>query len=75
MIKYIGKDGHLVSYGAMSRQPLMLPTSAFIFKNLTAHGFWQSRWYLDHSIAQRQKLLMDLTNLVKEGKVSAVVYA
>jgi len=53
----------------------MLPTSAFIFKNLTAHGFWQSRWYLDHSIAQRQKLLMDLTNLVKEGKVSAVVYA
>lgn len=69
MLKYIGKDGHLISYGAMSKQPLPLPTSAFIFKNLTAHGFWQSRWYHDHSITQRERLMMDLAELMRKGKL------
>ena len=40
MTRFLGVDSHLVSYGAMSKQPLSLPTSLFIFKNLTAHGFW-----------------------------------
>ncbi|KXN89404.1 putative trans-2-enoyl-CoA reductase, mitochondrial [Leucoagaricus sp. SymC.cos] len=71
MLRYIGKDGHLVSYGAMSKQPFSLPTSAFIFKNLTAHGFWQSRWYLDHSAAEREALMGSLTQLMKKGKFQA----
>jgi NADPH:quinone reductase-like Zn-dependent oxidoreductase len=70
MLKFIGEDGHLVSYGAMSKKPLSLPTSAFIFKNLIAHGFWQSQWYLDRSIAEREKLMQSLTQLIKEAKVS-----
>jgi len=75
MLKYIGKDGHLISYGAMSKQPLPLPTSAFIFKNLTAHGFWQSRWYHDHSITQRERLMMDLAELMRKGKVSDMTHS
>ncbi|KAF5362316.1 hypothetical protein D9756_002526 [Leucocoprinus leucothites] len=71
MLRYMGKDGHLVSYGAMSKQPLSLPTSAFIFKNLTAHGFWQSRWYLVRSRAEREQLMATLTSLMKEGKLAA----
>jgi len=39
MIRFLGQDAHLVSYGAMSKQPLSLPTSALIFNNLTSHGF------------------------------------
>lgn len=68
MLKYLGKDAHLVSYGAMSKQPLSLPTSAFIFKNLTAHGFWQSRWYLEHSVQEREELMRSLAQLIKEDK-------
>ncbi|KAG6844735.1 hypothetical protein H0H87_004067 [Tephrocybe sp. NHM501043] len=45
MARLLGNDAHLVSYGAMSKQPLSLPTSLLIFKNLTCHGFWQTRWY------------------------------
>lgn len=69
MLRYLGTDGHLVSYGAMSKQPLSLPTSAFIFKNLTAHGFWQSRWYTDRSIREREELMESLAQLIRDGKV------
>ncbi|KAG8767543.1 mitochondrial 2-enoyl thioester reductase [Ceratobasidium sp. 428] len=41
---YLGHNAALVSYGAMSKSPLSLPTSLFIFKNLVSYGYWQSRW-------------------------------
>lgn len=53
----------------MSKEPLSLPTSLFIFKNLTCHGFWQTRWYSDKSSEQRQELLETLTALMRDGKV------
>ncbi|KAF9447718.1 trans-2-enoyl-CoA reductase [Macrolepiota fuliginosa MF-IS2] len=70
MSKFLGRDAHLVSYGAMSKQPLSLPTSAFIFKNLTAHGFWQSRWYLDHSAGEREELMRSLAHTPQHEIVS-----
>ncbi len=72
MLKYLGKDAHLVSYGAMSKQPLSLPTSVFIFKNLTAHGFWQSRWYLDHTVGEREDLMNSLAKLMKDNKARII---
>ena len=32
------KNGHLVSYGGMSKTPITIPVGFQIFKNLTAHG-------------------------------------
>ncbi|KAI0731214.1 NAD(P)-binding protein [Earliella scabrosa] len=63
MTRFLGQDAHLVSYGAMSKQPVSLPTSAFIFKNLSAHGFWQSRWYNQHTRQEREKLMRIITDL------------
>ncbi|KAJ3556677.1 hypothetical protein NM688_g1894 [Phlebia brevispora] len=60
MTRFLGEDAHLVSYGAMSKQPLSLPTSAFIFKNLTCHGFWQSRWYKQRTREEREGLFKRL---------------
>ncbi|ORX73032.1 NAD(P)-binding protein [Linderina pennispora] len=37
--------GSLVSYGGMSRQPVTLPTSLLLFKDIRAYGFWMNRWY------------------------------
>jgi NADPH:quinone reductase-like Zn-dependent oxidoreductase len=70
MARYLGKNAHLVSYGAMSKQPLSLPTSLFIFKNLTAHGFWQSEWYKTRSAADRDTLMKTLVEYIVEKKVS-----
>lgn len=75
MARLLGNDAHLVSYGAMSKQPLSLPTSLFIFKNLTSHGFWQSRWYLQRSRAEQEQLMQILINLMSQGKVSQISLA
>ncbi|KAG1731389.1 hypothetical protein EDB19DRAFT_1737920 [Suillus lakei] len=69
MARLLGNNAHLVSYGAMSKEPLSLPTSLFIFKNLTCNGFWQTRWYSDKSLEQRQELLETLTALMRDGKL------
>ncbi|KAG8979268.1 mitochondrial 2-enoyl thioester reductase [Tulasnella sp. JGI-2019a] len=69
MAGYLGHDAHLVSYGAMSRSPLALPTSLFIFKNLTSHGYWQSRWYKTHSKADREAMTNEIIQLYLDGKL------
>lgn len=63
------QDAHLVSYGAMSKSPIPLSTSLFIFKNLTCHGYWQSRWYRDHSKEERTALLSEVMDLLEQKKV------
>ncbi|KAG5732859.1 hypothetical protein E4T56_gene7945 [Termitomyces sp. T112] len=69
MARLLGNDAHLVSYGAMSKQPLSLPTSLFIFKNLTCHGFWQSRWYKNSVRGDRVRIMQILANLMGQGKL------
>ncbi|THH02685.1 hypothetical protein EW026_g208 [Hermanssonia centrifuga] len=64
MIRLLGKDAHVVSYGAMSKKPLSIPTSAFIFKNLTCHGFWQSRWYEQKTRVEREEMLRKLADIM-----------
>ncbi|KAF8909425.1 trans-2-enoyl-CoA reductase [Gymnopilus junonius] len=69
MARLLGNDAHLVSYGAMAKQPLSLPISLFIFKNLTSHGFWQSRWYTQRSLSEREILMSNLVDLMKAKKL------
>ncbi|KAF5316098.1 hypothetical protein D9619_006179 [Psilocybe cf. subviscida] len=69
MARLLGNDAHLVSYGAMAKQPLSLPVSLFIFKNLTTHGFWQSRWYKQRTAAEREELMKTLVGLMKEKRL------
>ncbi|KAF8440062.1 hypothetical protein L210DRAFT_3612536 [Boletus edulis BED1] len=61
MARLLGENAHLVSYGAMSKDPLSLPTSLFIFKNLTCHGFWQTRWYDQKTLDERLQMMQTLT--------------
>ena len=41
----LADSGTMITYGAMSRQPLRVPNGLLIFKNITLRGFWVSRWY------------------------------
>ncbi|KIK95231.1 hypothetical protein PAXRUDRAFT_33099 [Paxillus rubicundulus Ve08.2h10] len=65
----LGEDAHLVSYGAMSKSPMSLPTSLFIFKNLSCHGFWQTRWYAQKTLEERVKMMNILADLIRDGKL------
>lgn len=70
MARLLGENSHLVSYGAMSKEPLSLPTSLFIFRNLTCHGFWQTRWYNQKTLDERVEMMNTLTDLIRQGKAS-----
>ena len=64
------QDAHLVSYGVMSKQPLSLPTSLFIFKNLTAHGFMMSSLFAANPTSFRQAVMDEVMQMFKNGSVS-----
>jgi trans-2-enoyl-CoA reductase len=38
MARTLDKDGVFVTYGGMSKKPVQVPTSLFIFKNITFKG-------------------------------------
>lgn len=53
----------------MSRQPVLLPTGALIFKDLSFKGFWMTRWHENHSISERAEMFDAITAMVKDGKL------
>jgi trans-2-enoyl-CoA reductase len=61
----------MVTYGGMSKQPLVVPTGAFIFKDITLKGFWLTRW-LEHDEnttqgAGRRDMLAQISREIRDG--------
>ncbi|KAL9655172.1 hypothetical protein ABK040_008947 [Willaertia magna] len=71
--KYLGEDGVLVTYGGMSRQPITVPTGPFIFNNISLKGFWMTRWVETHTKEERDKMLNELSTLMKDKKLLALM--
>lgn len=71
MSKFLSHGATLVTYGAMSKQPLSLPSSYFIFKDLKSVGFWMSRWYQQADVKERDHMLNELVALMEQGKLQA----
>ena len=67
MSKILASEGHLVTYGAMSKQPVSLPTGLLIFKDIHFDGFWVSRWS-DKNIEEKKKTVNHVLDLTREGK-------
>ena len=63
----LAAGGKLVTFGAMSRQPLKLPTGLLIFKDIQALGFWMTRWYEKATEADRREMFDALFELAKTG--------
>ncbi|KAJ1959823.1 mitochondrial 2-enoyl thioester reductase, partial [Dipsacomyces acuminosporus] len=71
MTKFISQGGTLVSYGGMSRQPVALPTSLLLFKDIRARGFWMNRWYNANkgdSNKQRDEMWADILQLARQQR-------
>ncbi|GAA6011905.1 hypothetical protein JCM10207_003425 [Rhodosporidiobolus poonsookiae] len=68
MAKLLAVDGKLVTYGGMAKKPLALPPSLFIFKKLTATGFWLSNWTQTHP-SERALMMRTLAHLTASGKL------
>jgi hypothetical protein len=51
----------MITYGGMSRRPVMVPTGRQIFNDISLRGFWLSRWVQQNSKEERQKMINALT--------------
>ncbi|KAI9709703.1 MAG: mitochondrial 2-enoyl thioester reductase [Bogoriella megaspora] len=67
MAKVLSPEAHLVTYGAMSKQPVQLPTGLLIFKNIHFDGFWVSKWS-EQNPEEKKKTVDDVLNLTRQGK-------
>ncbi|KAF3768683.1 NAD(P)-binding protein [Cryphonectria parasitica EP155] len=65
--KCLGEGGTMVTYGAMSKQPVMLPTGLLIFKDLRFNGFWLSRWANEDREGKKQTV-NEILSLIRDGK-------
>src|SRR5213080_660224 len=63
----------LVTFGAMSLQPLKIPNGLLIFKDLRFRGIWINKWYDNATQAQRMEAFQHLFEMAKRGLLQTKV--
>jgi trans-2-enoyl-CoA reductase len=71
--KCLESDGTMVTYGAMSLEPLSIPNGMLIFKNLRFTGFWVNKWYDAATPEQRAETFAPLFEMAKRGLLRSKV--
>lgn len=67
MCRLLSEGAHIVTYGAMAKQPLKLAASLLIFKDFHFHGFWVSPWN-DRHPEERVEMLQEIFGWMRDGK-------
>jgi len=57
----------LVTYGAMSLQPLKIPNGLLIFKDLRFRGIWINQWYNRATMPERMEAFRSLFEMARRG--------
>jgi trans-2-enoyl-CoA reductase len=63
----------LVTFGAMSLQPLKIPNGLLIFKDLRFRGIWINKWYDNATMQERMDAFRPLFEMAKRGLLKAKV--
>lgn len=72
MSKHLDHHGVMVTYGGMSREPVLVPTSSLIFKDLDFRGFWMTRWKEQKGrTSEAKEMFDDLFKMIKSGQLKA----
>ncbi|KAM5583897.1 enoyl-[acyl-carrier-protein] reductase, mitochondrial [Rosa sericea] len=69
VLKFLGRGGTMVTYGGMSKKPITVSTSYFIFKDVSLRGFWLQSWMSTEKAAECRVLIDHLLDLAREGKL------
>ena len=69
----LAPGGTLVSFGAMSLQPLKIPTGLLIFKDLRFRGIWINKWYDNATPSERMETFRRLFDMVQRGLLKTKV--
>lgn len=71
----LASDAVMVTYGAMSLQPVQIPNGMLIFKNLWFTGFWVTKWYDRSTPEQRSEMWPALFDLARRGVLHTPIEA
>jgi len=75
ILKYMERKSTMVTYGGMSKRPLMVPTGSFIFNDVRLRGFWMSQWNKEHvNSPERREMWHYLCGLVRKGRLFPPIY-
>ncbi|KAI9195664.1 hypothetical protein LWI28_017047 [Acer negundo] len=69
VLKFLRQGGTMVTYGGMSKKPITVSTSSFIFKDLSLKGFWLQKWMSSDKAIECRTMIDYLLCLVREGKL------
>ncbi|XP_065341112.1 enoyl-[acyl-carrier-protein] reductase, mitochondrial [Cloeon dipterum] len=69
--RQLGNKGTMVTYGGMSREPLMVPVSALIFKDQRFVGYWMTRWNKENQGNENWENMYDnIATMIIEKKLA-----
>ncbi|KAM8796069.1 enoyl-[acyl-carrier-protein] reductase, mitochondrial [Eudromia elegans] len=73
MLRHLRPGGTMVTYGGMAKQPVTVPVSAFIFRDVKLRGFWMTQWKKDqtHDKEGLRSMMRSLCELVRKGQLGA----
>lgn len=72
MSKHLDHAGVMVTYGGMSREPVLAPTSSLIFKDMQFRGFWMTRWKDQKGrSADARQMFDDICKMIQCGQLKA----
>lgn len=73
LMNCLAASGTLVTYGAMSLQPLKIPNGLLIFKDLRFRGIWINKWYDNALPAERTAAFDPIFAMAKRGSLKIKV--
>ena len=75
LMDLLAEKGRLLTYGAMSKQGVKVPNKFLLFKGLSLHGFWLTRWLRETSHAEIATAYQRLADWMLAGQLSMRVAA
>jgi trans-2-enoyl-CoA reductase len=69
----LAAGSNMVTYGAMSLQPLKIPNGLLIFKDLRFRGIWINKWYDNATQLQRMDAFRSLFEMAQRGLLKTKV--
>jgi len=75
LCKVAAPSAKIVTYGAMSKQPLRLGNGLLIFKDISFHGYWISRWYKNAKREEVYRMFDSLAALEQQGRLKIPIAA
>ncbi|KAH0942677.1 hypothetical protein HID58_002314 [Brassica napus] len=69
VLKFLREGGTMVTYGGMSKKPITVSTTSFIFKDLELRGFWLQNWLSLGKVKECREMIDYLLGLARDGKL------